>query len=74
MEKIFLKKKYLEKIKYLNKCNKYYYIKSKPLISDNEYDKIKNETLIIEKYNPNFITGNSPSRSVGFKPSKTLKK
>ena len=74
MEKIFLKKKYLEKIKYLNKCNEYYYIKSNPLISDNEYDKIKNEILLIEKHNPNFVIKNSPSRIVGFKPSKNFKK
>ena len=35
------KKEYLKKIKELNKHNKYYYQKSRPKITDAEYDKLK---------------------------------
>ena len=40
---------YIDKINLLNKFNKYYYDKSKPLISDSEYDKLKNEILSLER-------------------------
>ena len=36
-----IKKNYLKKTKLLNKYNKFYYDKSDPLISDQEYDKLK---------------------------------
>ncbi|MDC0216402.1 NAD-dependent DNA ligase LigA [Candidatus Pelagibacter sp.] len=74
MSNNLIKKKYLEKVKLLNKYNKFYYDKSKPLISDREYDDLKNEILKIEKNNLNLKTIDSPSISVGFKPSKNFKK
>ena len=49
MNKKKIQKKYKEKIKLLNKFNKYYYDKSKPLISDSEYDELKNEILLLEQ-------------------------
>ena len=66
-------KKYIEKIKLLEKYNKFYYQKQKPLVTDSAFDNLKQEILILEsryKYkNPN-----SPSVQVGFKPSKNFKK
>jgi len=68
------KKDYKKKIKLLKKYNKYYFDKSKPLVSDNVYDKLKFEILSIENQNKNLISHNSPSKTVGFKPSKNFKK
>ena len=67
-------KKYNEKIKNLLKLNKHYYDLNKPLVNDYEYDQIKTEILSLEKKH-NFLTSqNSPSKIVGFKPSKTFKR
>ena len=65
---------YLKKIKLLNKYNKYYYSESKPLVDDITYDKIKNEVLNLEKKYSFLKSNQSPSSSVGFKPSKNFKK
>ena len=65
---------YLQKIKLLNKYNKYYYSESKPLVDDVTYDKIKHEVLNLEKKYSFLKSNQSPSSSVGFKPSKNFKK
>ena len=74
MNEIEIKKLYLKKIKLLKRYNLYYYDKSKPLISDQLYDELKNETILLEtKYN--FLSSElSPSKIVGFKPSKNFHK
>ena len=70
----YLKKIYKQKIKELKKHNELYYDKSKPIISDSEYDKLKNEIIKLEKKN-NFLNDiSSPNNSVGFKPSKSFQK
>ena len=74
MDKNKIKKKYDVKIKKLENLNKYYYDLSKPLVTDREYDQIKTEILILEKKYNFLKSKNSPSRIVGFKPSKTFKK
>jgi len=61
-------------IKNLNKYNENYYIKSKPLISDKEYDDIKLKIINLEKQYNFLNSRNSPSLSVGYKPSKNFKK
>jgi DNA ligase (NAD+) len=65
---------YNNKIKLLTSYNKSYYDDSKPLVSDKEYDDLKKSVLILEsKYN--FLNSeNSPSKVVGFKPSKKFQK
>jgi DNA ligase (NAD+) len=74
MNKEDLKKKYISNLKKINKHNLLYYNKSKPKISDSEYDKLKLETLEIEK-KYNFSKNlNSLSNSVGYKPSKNFEK
>ncbi len=74
MDKNKIKKKYNEKIQNLVKLNKHYYDLSEPLVNDHEYDQIKAEILSLEKKYIFLESENSPSKTVGFKPSKTFKK
>ena len=74
MSSILIKKNYLNKVKLLNKYNKFYYDKSNPIVSDQEYDDLKLDIFNIEKKHPNLISKESPSLKVGFKPSKNFKK
>ena len=69
-----INQKYLKKIKLLQKYNKHYYNFDKPIIDDHKFDNLKLEILDLErKYN--FLKHqDSPSNSVGFKPSKIFKK
>ena len=69
-----IKKDYLTKIKKFKDYNKSYYEKSKPEINDAEFDKLKIEILDLEK-KYNFLNNSySPSKIVGFKPSKNFQK
>ncbi len=69
-----VQKLYLDKIKLIKKYNFYYFEKSKPIISDDLYDKLKKEILKLE-LNYNFLKSeDSPSLRVGYKPSKNFKK
>ncbi len=74
MDKNKIKKEYNKKIQNLVKLNKYYYELSKPLVNDYEYDIIKADILSLEKKYDFLESANSPSKIVGFKPSKTFKK
>ncbi len=65
---------YIKKLKLLEKYNIEYYIKSKPSVSDNEYDVVKNDILSLEKKYDFLKSKNSPSQIVGHKPSKNFKK
>ncbi len=69
-----IQNEYLKKIKLFQQYNKFYYDKSDPKITDSEFDSLKKEILELEnKYN--FLNSdNSPSKSIGFKPSKNFKK
>ena len=74
MDKLKIKKDYKKKIEKLIQLNKHYYDLSKPLVDDKEYDKIKLEILSLEKKYSFLKNENSPSKVVGFKPSKNFKK
>jgi len=74
MDKKKIKKEYDNKIQNLIKLNKYYYEFSKPLVNDQEYDKIKKQLLLLEKKYNFLKSEDSPSKIVGFKPSKNFKK
>ena len=74
MNKKEILKKYKNKIELLTKYNLYYYDKSSPLVSDQVYDKLKKEIVLLEKENNFLISKNSPTKIVGFKPSKNFKK
>ena len=69
-----INQKYLEKIKLFQKYNKHYYNLNKPIVDDSDFDKLKQEIINLEKKH-NFLNHkDSPSNSVGFKPSKIFKK
>ena len=74
MEKKKIGNKYLKKIKLISRYNKYYYDKNSPLVDDFEYDELKKEILNLEIKYTFLKSKNSPSKIVGFKPSKNFKK
>jgi DNA ligase (NAD+) len=67
-------KEYKEKIALIEKLNKAYYHNDKPLVSDAEYDRVKNDIIDFEKKNPKIIDKNSPTKKVGFNPSEKFSK
>ena len=69
-----IKNDYAKKIKILLSHNKNYYDKNDPKISDKEYDDLKKEILKFEKKYDFLKNENSPSKIVGFKPSKNFNK
>ena len=74
MNEKLLKKEYFKKISQFQKYNLAYYDKSNPIVADSEYDKLKNEIIDFEKKYDFLKSPNSPSSTVGFKPSKNFKK
>ncbi len=73
-DKQSIKKIYIDKIKEFVKHNEFYYSKNNPKITDKEFDELKYSILDLEK-KYNFLKDkNSPSKSIGFKPSKNFKK
>ena len=74
MNKNKIKNSYNKKIKLLDTYNKFYYEKSSPKVSDQTYDELKKEILLLEKKYDYLKSDKSISRSVGYKPSKNFKK
>ena len=74
MNKKGIQKKYNNKIKLIEKYNDYYYDKSQPLVSDQVYDALKKDILQLENDYDFLKSKKSPSKVVGFKPSKNFKK
>ena len=74
MDKIKIINIYKEKINLISKYNKFYYDKNKPKVSDQQYDALKNEILSLENKYRFLNSKNSPSKTVGHKPSKNFKK
>jgi DNA ligase (NAD+) len=74
MNKKKVEKEYQKKINLLDQYNKNYYDLSNPLVSDNIYDKLKIDILNLEKNYVFLKSDKSPSKIVGFKPSKNFKK
>ncbi len=74
MNKTLIKKSYLEIINKLKKYNQAYYEKDRPAISDQQYDILKKKVIDLES-EYNFLKNKeSPTKSVGFKPSKNFQK
>ena len=65
---------YLKKIELIKKYNKHYYDKDKPIISDQIFDLLKKDIIDLESKYKFLKNKNSPTISVGFKPSKNFKK
>jgi len=74
MELNLIKKDYLNKIKLISKYNQAYYDKNKPIISDQEFDLLKHEIISLENQYNFLRSKQSPTESVGFKPSKNFQK
>ena len=74
MKKKKIEKEYKKKIQKLIKFNKFYYEKNSPIVDDREYDTLKNDILKLESKHSYLKSKNSPSKIVGFKPSKNFKK
>jgi DNA ligase (NAD+) len=74
MNKKKIESEYKKKIKLLINYNKNYFDASKPLVTDKVYDDLKNSILILESKYSFLNAENSPSKVVGFKPSKNFQK
>jgi len=74
MKKKEIEKIYIKKINQLNKHDKAYFEHDKPIISDKEYDDIKQKVLDLEKRYKYLINKNSPSKKVGYEASNKFKK
>ena len=65
---------YNKKIKLLDTYNKFYYEKSSPKVTDEIFDKLKEEIHLLEKKHDFLKSKNSPSKIIGYKPSKNFEK
>ena len=65
---------YNNKIELIKKFNKRYYDENNPNVSDGEYDELKKEILSLEAKYKFLKSKDSPSKSVGYRPSKNFKK
>ena len=74
MQRRELKKTYIEKINKLKKYNRAYFDHDSPLISDKDYDNIKQEILDLEKKYKYLKNKDSLVEKVGYKPSDRFKK
>ena len=66
--------KYKKDIELLEKYNELYHDRNNPSVSDAEYDQLKNEILLLENKYKYLKSKYSPSKKIGFKPSKNFKK
>ena len=73
MLKSSAKKEYQEKIKQYKKYSRKYFEDSTPIVSDQDFDLLKREILDLEK-KFDFKDKDSPSRTLGFTPSKNFEK
>ncbi len=74
MDKNLIKKNYQKKIKLFKYHNKKYYDENISEIKDSEFDELKKEILELETKYKFLKSKNSPTITVGFKPSKNFKK
>ena len=74
MNKKKIEDQYKDKIKLIKEYNKFYYDLSKPKVLDKEYDKLKKNILLLETKYTFLKSKNSPSETIGYKPSKNFKK
>ncbi len=68
-----IEQKILNLRKELDEHNHHYYVESKPVISDQEFDKMLEELIQLEKENPEFFSTESPSQRVGGAVTKDFK-
>jgi len=69
-----VKKKYIDKIKKFIQHNESYFSKNNPTITDKEFDELKQSILQLEKRYKFLDHEESPSKKIGYKPSKIFQK
>jgi len=74
MQRKKIEKAYIKKINELKKHDKAYFKQDSPIISDQDYDIIKQEILNLEKKYSYLKNKKSPSQKVGYEPSGKFKK
>jgi DNA ligase (NAD+) len=74
MNKKKIKIEYGKKINIINNLSKFYYNDNNPKVTDQKYDELKKEILELEKNYKFLKSEKSPSKVVGFKPSKNFQK
>ena len=74
MNKKKIQIEYREKISLINKFNNIFYDDNNPKVNDQKYDELKKEILELEKKYKFLKSNRSPSKAVGFKPSKNFQK
>ena len=74
MDKNKIQLNYSNKIKLFKKLNKFYYEKSQPMVDDRDYDQLKKDILELENKYEYLNSDFSPSKTIGYKPSKNFKK
>tara|TARA_Y100000590_G_scaffold163292_1_gene187205 strand:- start:399 stop:2441 length:2043 start_codon:yes stop_codon:yes gene_type:complete len=68
MQRKEIEKVYIKKINELKRHNKAYFGDDNPIISDKDYDYLKQEVLLLEKKYNYLKSEYSPSKIVGYKP------
>jgi len=74
MQRKEIEKVYIKKISDLKKHDEAYFDQDSPVISDQDYDIIKQEILNLEKKYIYLKNKNSPSQKIGYEPSGKFKK
>jgi DNA ligase (NAD+) len=74
MNKKKIQIEYSKKINIINKFNKFYYNDNTPKVTDQKYDELKREIIELENKYKFLKSSKSPSKVVGFKPSKNFQK
>ena len=74
MNKKNILKEYKKKIELITNYNQKYYKDNNPSVSDSKYDSLKKDIIELETKYEFLKDKNSPSLTVGFKPSKNFKK
>ena len=74
MKKKEIKNIYKNFLRELKKYNQYYYNESNPLVSDSDYDTLKQKIISLENQYKYLKSKDSPSNVIGYKPSKNFKK
>ena len=74
MNKDLIQKEYKKKIKSLTYYNQRYYDDNISEITDSEYDELKKNIIDLEKKHKFLKSKDSPTTTIGYKPSKNFKK
>jgi DNA ligase (NAD+) len=74
MKNKLIEENYFRLIKEYIKYNKHYYDKDKPIVSDQVFDLLKKDIIELENKYKFLRSKHSPTKTVGFKPSKNFQK